>query len=133
MTITSRQSWEPTTHLREGAIYRDSSNNIIRLLSFREDYCVYAYVASGNPRLEVQGLVTGLTRRNVFEEGFIFVAECVEDWNRSQHESSERRVQALHFRSSVGSIDVASVSGPKNKKVAHDSVTVPRRPKRMKT
>ena len=29
MTVTSTQSCEPKTHLREGAIYSDSSNNII--------------------------------------------------------------------------------------------------------
>ena len=101
MAVTSIQSSEPKTHLREGAIYSDSSNNIIRLLSIRGDYCVYVYVAIGNPRSEIHGSVTGLTRRNVFEAGFIFVAECVEDWNGSQRKSSDRRVQALHIPSSL--------------------------------
>jgi hypothetical protein len=40
----------------------------------------------GNPRWEMHGSVTGLTRRNVFEAGFVFVAERVEDWNGSQQE-----------------------------------------------
>src|ERR1019366_8896805 len=86
MAVTSTQRGEPKTHLREGAIYSDSSNNIIRLLSIRGDYCIYVYVALGNPRSEMHGSVTGLTRRNVFEAGFVFVAERVEDWNGSQQE-----------------------------------------------
>lgn len=73
---------KPKTHLREGAIYRDGSNNIIRLLSIRGDYCVYVYVNLGSPKSATHGSVTGLTRRNVFEAGFIFVADCVEDWKR---------------------------------------------------
>jgi hypothetical protein len=97
MSVTSTQRCEPKTHLREGAIYRDSSGNIIRLLSIRGDYCVYAYVTLGIPRSEMHGSVTGLTRRDVFEAGFIFVAECVEDWNRSRRKSSDRRAQALHI------------------------------------
>jgi hypothetical protein len=105
MAVTSTQSCEPKAHLQEGAIYRDSSNNIIRLLSIRGDYCVYVYVVLGNPRSEKHGSVTGLTRRDVFETGFIFVAECVEDWNGSQRRSSDRRVRALHIPSSLGSVD----------------------------
>jgi hypothetical protein len=132
MTITSPQSWEPKTYLREGAIYRDSSNNIIRLLSIREGYCVYAYVALGKPRSEIHGSVTGLTRRNAFEASFIFVAECVEDWNRSQRKSSERRVQPLYFPSSLGSINVAPLSGPQKKEVIM-LPPFPRRLKRLKT
>jgi hypothetical protein len=112
MAVTSTQSCEPKTHLREGAIYSDSSNNIIRLLSIRGDYCVYVYVAIGNPRSEIHGSVTGLTRRNVFEAGFIFVAECVEDWNGSQRKSSDRRVQALHIPSSLA----AQVSEPQKRR-----------------
>ena len=45
MALTSTQSYEPRMHLREGAIYSDNSNNIIRLLSIHADYCVYVYVA----------------------------------------------------------------------------------------
>src|ERR1035438_5996345 len=99
MALTSTQSCEPKTHLREGAIYRDRSNNIIRLLSICGDYCVYIYVALGNLRSEMHGSVTGLTRRKLFEGSFIFVAECVEDWNESQRKSSDRRVQVLHVPS----------------------------------
>jgi hypothetical protein len=84
MAVTSTQSCTPKSYLRGGAIYRDSSDNIVRLLSIRGDYCVYVYVALGNPRSETHGSVTGLTRRDVFEAGFIFVAECLEDWNGSQ-------------------------------------------------
>jgi hypothetical protein len=104
MAVTSTQSCEPKTHLREGGIYSDSSNNIIRLLSIRGDYCVYAYVALGNPRSELHGSVTGITRRNLFEAGFVFVADCVEDWNGSHRKSSDR-VRALHIPFSLGSID----------------------------
>jgi hypothetical protein len=115
MAVTSTQSCEPKTHLREGAIYSDSSNNIIRLLSIRGDYCVYAYVALGNPRSELHGSVTGITRRNLFEAGFVFVADCVEDWNGSHRKSSDR-VRALHIPSSLGSIDVALASEPQRKR-----------------
>jgi hypothetical protein len=91
MAITSTQSCEARSYLRGGAIYRDSSNNIVRLLSIRGDYCVYVYVTLGNPRSEMHGSVTGLTRRDVFEAGFIFVAECVEDWTASQCKSLNKR------------------------------------------
>jgi hypothetical protein len=104
MALTSNQSYEPRMHLREGAIYSDNSNNIIRLLSLHADYCVYVYVALGNQRSEMHGSVTGLTRRNLFEASFIFVAECVEEWNASQPRSSDWRAQALHIPSSLGSI-----------------------------
>jgi len=59
MAVTSTQSCEPKTHLREGAIYSDSSNNIIRLLSIRGDYCVYVYVAlagCGKTRFEADAV-----------------------------------------------------------------------------
>jgi hypothetical protein len=61
MAATSTQSYAPKTHLREGAIYCDSSNNIIRLVSIHPDYCVYVYVALGNQRSEMHGSVTGRT------------------------------------------------------------------------
>ncbi len=112
MAITSTQSCDPKTHLHEGAIYRDRSNNTIRLVSVRGDYCVYVYVAFGTPRSEIHGPVTGFTRRHVFEGVFVFVAEWVEDWNRSQRKSPDRPVQALHVPSFLGSIDVASLSKP---------------------
>jgi hypothetical protein len=84
MPVTSTQSVVAKMHLRDGAIYRDSSNNIIRLLSIHGDYCAYVYIALGDPRWEMHGSVTGVTRRNVFEADFVFVSECVEDWNGSQ-------------------------------------------------
>jgi hypothetical protein len=92
---TSTNCCDLKTHLREGAIYRDSSNNIIRLLSIRGGYCVYVYVAFGNPRSEIHGPVTGFTRRNVFEGVFIFVAECVEDWSGSQRKGPDRLLSAM--------------------------------------
>jgi hypothetical protein len=131
MAVTSTQSCEPKTHLREGAIYSDSYNNIIRLLSIRGDYCIYVYVALGNPRSEMHGSVTGLTRRNVFEAGFVFVAECVEDWNGSQRKSSDK-VRALHIPSSLGSIDGALLPEPQKKEVVM-LPQFPRRLKRLKT
>jgi hypothetical protein len=78
MSFKSTQSCEPRTQLREGAIYSDRSNNIIRLLSIHADYCVYFYVALGNPRTAMHGSVTRLTRKDLFEANFIFVADCVE-------------------------------------------------------
>ena len=116
MALTSTQSCELRTHLREGSIYSDSSNNIIRLLSIHANYCVYEYVALRNPRPQMHGSVTGLTRRNLFEASFIFVAECVEEWNGSQRRSADIRAQALHIPSSLGSIDFALVSKPPKRK-----------------
>jgi|SRR5271166_1141103 len=92
--VTSTQSYEPKAHLREGAIYSDRSNNVVRLLSIRGDYCVYVYVAFGNSRSEMHGAVTGLTRRDVFEAGFMFVAEGVEDWKGSSLTNSLKRIRA---------------------------------------
>jgi hypothetical protein len=85
------------------------------MLSIRRDYCVYVYVALGNPRSEIHGSVTGLTRRNVFEAGFVFVADSVEDWNGGQLKSSDR-VRALHIPSSLDSIDVALASEPQRRR-----------------
>jgi len=116
MALASTQSCEPRTHLRDGAIYSDSSNTIIRLLSIHADYCVYDYVALGNQRYEMHGSVTGLTRRNLFEASFIFVAKCVEEWNGGQGRSADSRAQALHIPSSLGSIDFALVSEPTRRK-----------------
>jgi hypothetical protein len=89
MAVTSTQSRAPKSHLREGANYSDSSNDIIRLLSIRGNYRVHAYIVLGNPRSEMHSSVTGLTGRNAFEDGFIFVDECVEDWNSNQPKSSD--------------------------------------------
>jgi hypothetical protein len=49
----------------EGAIYRGCSNNFVRLLAIHADQCVYVYVAVGNQRSEIHGLVTDLTRSNL--------------------------------------------------------------------
>jgi hypothetical protein len=114
MAVTSTQSCEPKWHLREGAIYRDSSENIIRLLSVRGDYCVYAYVALENSRSELHGPVTGLTRRNVFEADFLFVAECLEEWKSSQRKCS---AQTFHIPPSLGSIDCGAGVRASRKKV----------------
>jgi hypothetical protein len=104
MLVMSAQNGEPKTHLKEGAIYRDSSNNVTRLLSIRRHYCAYVYIALGDPRWEVHG-TTGVTRRNVFEAGFVFIAERVGDWNWSPHKSSGGRTQGLtthHPSSALG-------------------------------
>lgn len=114
MAVTSTQSCEPKMHLREGAIYKDSSNNIIRLLSIRRDYCVYAYVALGNSRAEMHGPISGLTRRNAFEAGFLFAAECLEEWKSSQHKCS---AQTFHIPSSLDSIDFGARARASRKKV----------------
>jgi len=65
-------------------------------------------------------------RRPAFEAGFVFVAECVEEWKRSQR----MRVQAFHDPSSLDSIDVAGVRTSK-KEVMRLS-QFPRRPNRLK-
>jgi hypothetical protein len=101
---TSTQSRDPKMHLREGAIYSDHSNNIIQLLSINSDYCAYAYLALGSQRADMHGSVTGLTRRNVFESGFIFVAECVDEWKRNQRDVSNR-LQGSPVPTSLDSID----------------------------
>jgi hypothetical protein len=78
-------------HLHEGAIYRDRSNNVIRLLSIRGDYCVYVYVvyvSLTNLRSSMHLSVTGLTRRDIFGADFVFVAGSVRDWIGNQREHS---------------------------------------------
>jgi hypothetical protein len=87
MALPSTQSDDPRTHLQEGAIYRDRSNNAIRLLSICGDYCVYVYVSLTNLRSSMHGSVTGLTRRDVFGADFVFVAGSVKDWigNQRKH------------------------------------------------
>jgi len=88
MTITSARSDNRGTHLGEGAIYRDRSNNVIRLLSIRGDYCVYVYVSLTNLRSSMHGSVTGLTRIDVFGAEFVFVAGSVNGWigNQRKHD-----------------------------------------------
>jgi hypothetical protein len=79
-----------------GAICRDGSNNVIRLLSICRDYCVYVYVALGNPQSEMHGSLTGLNRRDLYEAGFIFVAE---DWMEVN-----ARVQTCGCRFSISTL-----------------------------
>lgn len=115
MSVTSTQSGDPKWHLREGAIYVDHSNNIIQLLSINSDYCAYAYLAIGTQRAEMHGSVTGLTRRNVFESGFVFVAECVDEWKSNQSNVSSR-LQAFPVPPSLDSIDFALLCQPQKRR-----------------
>jgi len=96
MALTSSQSNDPRTRLQEGvqslqegAIYKDRSNNVIRLLSICGVYCIYVYVSLTNLRSSMHGSVTGLTRRDVFGADFVFVAGSVKDWigNRRKHDA----------------------------------------------
>src|ERR1700687_5931046 len=89
MASTSIQGDSLTAHLQEGAIYRDRSNNVIRLLSICGDYCVYVYVSLPNLRSSMHGSVTGLTRRDAFGADFVFVAGSVKDWigNQRKHDA----------------------------------------------
>jgi hypothetical protein len=112
--VASMQS-DPKRHLRQGAIYSDHSNNIIQLLSINSDYCAYAYLALGTQRAEMHGSVTGLTRRNAFESGFVFVAECLDEWKSNQSNSSNR-LQALPVPFSLDSIDFALLCQPQKRR-----------------
>jgi hypothetical protein len=89
MALTSTQSDDLRTHLQEGAIYRDKSNNVIRLLSICGGYCIYVYVSLTNLRYSMHGPVTGLTRRDVFGADFVFVAGSVKDriGNQRKHDA----------------------------------------------
>jgi hypothetical protein len=97
MALTSTQSDDPRTHLQEGAIYRDRSNNVIRLLSICGGYCIYVYVSLTNLRSSMHGSVTGLTRRDVFGADFVFVAGSVKKWIGNQ-----RKHDALTDSSGIG-------------------------------
>jgi len=97
MASTSTQSDDQRTLPREGAIYRDRANNVIRLLSSFEGYCFYVYVALANPQSPMHGPVTGLTRRDVFEADFVFVAGSFEDWIGNRGKKSNGRTDALHM------------------------------------
>jgi hypothetical protein len=112
---TSTQSRDPKWHLREGAIYSDHSNNVIQLLSINSDYCAYAYLALGTQRAEMHGAVTGLTRRNVFESGFIFVAERVDAWKRNQSNVANT-LQASSVPPSLDSIDFTLLCQPQKRR-----------------
>jgi len=113
--VRSTQSGNPKSHLREGAIYSDHSNNIIQVLSITSDYCAYAYLALGTQRAEMHGSVTGLTRRNVFESGFIFVAECVDEWKRNQSNVSNG-LQVFPIPPSLDSIDFTLLCQPQKRR-----------------
>lgn len=114
-----------------GAICRDRSNKVIRLLSICRDYCIYVYVALGDPKSGKLGSLTGLNRRDLFEAGFIFVAE---DWNGSQRKSSDMRVQAFHIHPPMAqsrsrrvarpnAIDPRSVSPVRTSKRGHHATS----------
>jgi len=77
--------------LQEGAIYRDPSNNVIRVLSICGDYCVYVYVSQTNLRSSMHGSVSGLTRKDTFGADFMFVAGSGKDWigNQCKHALTE--------------------------------------------
>jgi hypothetical protein len=103
-------------HLREGAIYSDHSNNIIRLLSMNSDYCAYAYLALGTQRAEMHGSVTGLTKKTAFESDFIFVAECVDEWKRNQSNVSNRLQATPVPPPSLDSIDFTLLCQPQKRR-----------------
>jgi hypothetical protein len=84
MALMSTQRDDLRTHLREGAIYRDRFDNVIRLLSICGDYCVYVYVSLTDLRSPMHGSVTGLTRKDVFDADFMFVAGSVKNWIGNQ-------------------------------------------------
>jgi hypothetical protein len=70
---------DPRMHLQKGAIYRDRSNNAVRLLSICGDYCVYVYISLTNLRSSMHGSVTGVTISDVFGASFVLVAGQVKD------------------------------------------------------
>jgi hypothetical protein len=113
--LASKRGGNPKVHLREGAIYSDHSNNIIQLLSINSDYCAYTYLTSRTQRPEMHGLVTGLTRRNVFESGFIFIAENVDEWKWNLNNGSNR-LKAFPKPPSLESIDFASLCQPQRRR-----------------
>src|ERR1017187_4222324 len=102
MVLPSTQTVDLRTHLQKGAIYRDRSNNAIRLLSICGDYCVYVYVSLTGLRSSMHGSVTGLTRRDVFGASFVFVAGSVKDWmgNQRNHNASTPSFGIVPYSSS---------------------------------
>jgi hypothetical protein len=89
ITDMSTQSEGQKKHLHEGMIFRDRSNNVVRLLSGYGDYCTYVYVSlTNNLRSTMHGTVTGRTRRDVFGADFVFIAGSVEDWIGNQRKSN---------------------------------------------
>jgi hypothetical protein len=92
MAVMSSQSNGKKRHLQEGAIFRDRSNNVVRLLSVCGDYCIYVYVClTNNLRSSMHGSVTGRKRSDVFGADFVFVADSVEDWIGNQGKQSNRQ------------------------------------------
>jgi len=97
MTVMSTRGDGKKRHLQEGGIFRDRSNNVVRLLSVCGGYCIYVYVfLTNNLRSSMHGSVTGRTRRDVFGADFVFVADSVEDWIENQGKQSNRPTNALH-------------------------------------
>jgi hypothetical protein len=96
MTVTSTQSDAPRSHVQQGAIYRDRSKNLIRLLSICGSYCLYVFLP--NPRCSMHGSVTGLTRKDVFEAEFVFVGGSVGDWVENQRKHSNESAPTVAGR-----------------------------------
>jgi hypothetical protein len=97
MASNSMQNDDLRARLHDGAIYRDRLHNIIRLLSIREDYCAYVYLHLTNLQSSMHGVVTGLSRRDVFESSFILVAACLEDWTGNELSEAQKPSTTLHL------------------------------------
>lgn len=95
MALPSTASDDPGTRPQEGAIYKDRSNNVLRLLSSCEGYCLYVYVALVDPQSSIHGAVTGFTRRDVFDADFVFLAGSFEDWIGNRGKQSSPQTDAL--------------------------------------
>lgn len=96
MTVTSTQSDALRSHVQQGAIYRDRSKNLIRLLSICGSYCVYVFLP--DLRCSTHGSVAGLTRKDVFEAEFVFVARSVGDWVENQRRHSNESAPTMAGR-----------------------------------
>jgi hypothetical protein len=96
-------------HLQEGAIYKDKSNNVIRLLSIRGNYCVYVYVSLANVQYSMHGLVTGLARRDVFADHCTFAADSVKEWISK---SAAKHDEGSHSRVRPPKAYLASIAQP---------------------
>jgi hypothetical protein len=97
MASPSIQNDESRAYLQEGAIYRDRLHNVIRLLSIGEDYCAYVYIHLTNLQSSMHGVVTGLSRRDVFGSSFIFVAGCFEDWSGNGLRDAKKSAPTLQL------------------------------------
>jgi len=118
MPVTSTQSVVAKMHLRDGAIYRDSSNNIIRLLSIHGDYCAYVYIALGDPRWEMHGSVKPVSLEETYSKLILYLSQSV--WKTGTGVNA--RVQTGGFRLYI-SILPRSHRCPNLKKGAPDGVT----------